>query len=83
MIAIFLRNDLDLINTVSDKISIPIIACGGAGDWNDFYKLLSQTNVAAAAAANIFHFKDQSVYLAKKYLYDKGINVRKPTLMDI
>jgi len=75
--------DLDLINTVSEKISIPIIACGGAGDWNDFYKLLSQTNVAAAAAANIFHFKDQSVYLAKKYLYDKGVNVRKPTLMDI
>lgn len=75
--------DIDLINLISKNIDIPIIACGGAGEWNDFYELLSNTNISAAAAANIFHFKDQSVYLAKKYLYDKGVLVRKPTLMDI
>ena len=62
------KYNLDLINTVSEKISIPIIACGGAGDWNDFYKLLSKTNVAGAAAANIFHFKVRSPMLYRKMM---------------
>ena len=75
--------DIDLIKMASDIINIPIIACGGAGEWSDFYEALSRTNVAAVAAANIFHFKDQSVYLAKKCLYDNGINVREPSLIHL
>ena len=39
--------------------------------------------IDAVAAANIFHYRDQSVYLAKKYLYDEGYNVRKPDLLDL
>ena len=75
--------DIDTIRSVSENKNIPLIACGGASEWNDFYEVFSKTNIEAVAAANIFHYKDQSVYLAKKHLYDKGINVRKPTLMSI
>ena len=39
--------------------------------------------IDAVAAANIFHYRDQSVYLAKKYLYDEGYDVRKPDLLDL
>ena len=75
--------DIDLISNVSDKLKIPVIACGGAGDWNDFSRVLTQTNAKAVAAANIFHYRDQSVYLAKKHLFDKNVYVRKPFLIDI
>lgn len=75
--------DLKLIDKIAKKVSIPVIACGGVGDWNHFSEALKTTNVDAVAAANIFHYKDQSVYLAKKFLHDDGLNVRKPVLMNL
>ena len=53
------------------------------GAQNIIEAALEKTKVDAVAAANIFHYKDQSVYLAKKYLYDKKIQVRKPDLLSI
>ena len=41
---------------------------------------LEETEVDAVAAANFFQYTDQSVFLARKYLYDQKINVRKPKL---
>ncbi len=75
--------DIDFISKVSEKLDIPLIACGGAGDWDDFLQVLSKTKAQAVAAANIFHFRDQSVYLAKKFLYDSNIYVREPNLINI
>ena len=75
--------DLDLINTVSDSVSIPLIACGGVGEWEHFVQGLAVTSVDAVAAANIFHYRDQSVYLAKKHLVAKSINVRAPDLLKL
>lgn len=75
--------DLELLNTVSLAVRIPVIACGGVGEWAHFAEGLQQTNVDAVAAANIFHYSDQSVYLAKKYLSERGLNVRSPDLLDI
>jgi cyclase len=43
---------------------------------------LQQTRVDAVAAANIFHYSDQSVYLARKHLYGAGLNVRSPELLE-
>jgi cyclase len=73
--------DLELIQQVTEKISIPVIACGGVGEWSHFADALEKTNVDAVAAANIFHYRDQSVYLAKKDLYERGLNVRRPNLL--
>ena len=75
--------DLYMINEVAKKVKIPVISCGGVGEWSHFYDALSSTNADAVAAANIFHYRDQSVYLAKKYLYEKKMSVRKPDLLTI
>jgi cyclase len=73
--------EIELYKEVTKQIKIPIIALGGCGDWFDFADLLDETDVDAVAAANIFHYSDQSVYLARKYLFEKGYNVRPPILL--
>jgi imidazole glycerol-phosphate synthase subunit HisF len=73
--------DIPLLKNVSDAVNIPVIACGGVGEWAHFGEAFEMTNVDAVAAANIFHYMDQSVFLAKQYLYDKGFNVRPPDLI--
>lgn len=69
--------DLDLITQMSEAVSIPVVALGGAGEWAHFEEVL-RTDVSAVAAANIFHHSENSVYNCKKYLYDRSFNVRKP-----
>lgn len=73
--------EIELLNEVATSVSIPVIAMGGVGDWSHFAEALSQTAVDAVAAANIFQYSDQSVFLARKYLFDIGFNVRKPSLL--
>ena len=73
--------DTALLAKVAVAVKIPVIALGGVGDWPHFAEAFDKTRVDAVAAANIFNYMDQSVYLAKKYLYEKGYNVRPPDLM--
>lgn len=73
--------DIELVNLVARAVKIPVIACGGVGEWSHLVDGLKQTSADAVAAANIFHYFDQSVYLAKKYMYDHGCNVRPPDLI--
>lgn len=73
--------EIPLLQAVSEAVSIPVIGCGGAGDWSHFAEALEKTKVDAVAAANIFQHIDQSVYLAKKYLYEHKFPVRSPELM--
>jgi cyclase len=75
--------DIELLNRVTKAIKIPVIACGGVGEWAHFAEALEQTDVDAVAAANIFHYSDQSVFLAKKFLSDRGLNVRRPDLLEV
>ncbi len=75
--------DIEMLDSVSSAVSIPVIACGGVGEWHHFGEALDKTNVDAVAAANIFQYMDQSVYLAKKYLHDNGYPVRPPDLLDV
>ena len=75
--------DIKLLKIVQKKSKIPVIACGGVGNWSHFYEGFKKTNVDAVAAANMFHYVDQSVYLSKKFLYEKKINIRKPDLLII
>ncbi len=73
--------DIDLLGRVSRAVSIPVIACGGVGEWGHFAEGLGVAGVDAVAASNIFHYVDQSVFLAKQYLYDHQFNVRAPDLL--
>ena len=75
--------DLDLLNKVTEAVRIPVIACGGVGTWGHFAEALKETNVDAVAASNIFHYSDQSVYLARQYLFEQGLNVRPPELLEV
>jgi len=72
--------DLDTLGRVAEEINIPVIGCGGAGNWSHMADLLTETKVDAAAAANLFHFQDQSIYLARMELIQLGIRVRPPSL---
>jgi imidazole glycerol-phosphate synthase subunit HisF len=67
--------DLATIETVSQAVSIPVIACGGAGHQRHFLEVLQKTSASAVAAGNIFHFKENAYPLAKTFL--------KQTLADI
>ncbi|MDP2669391.1 MAG: imidazole glycerol phosphate synthase cyclase subunit [bacterium] len=73
--------DIDLLSVVSGNVNIPVIALGGVGEWSHFAEAFDKTKVDAVAAANIFNYTDQSVYLAKTYLYNNGYNVRQPDLL--
>jgi cyclase len=74
--------DLSLLDLVCGAVTIPVIACGGVGEWSHLAEALKQTKVDGVALANVLHFVDQSVYLAKKYLYDHGCDVRSPHLLE-
>ena len=68
--------DIELLKLVSNSVSIPVIASGGAGSYEDMYKAISEANVSAVAAASIYHFTEQTPMEAKMYLADKGVPVR-------
>lgn len=68
--------DLNLINLITKAVDIPVIAAGGAGNYEDMYLALTIGRANAVAASSIFHFTQQTPLEAKKYLKNKGINVR-------
>lgn len=67
--------DLDLISRVSSVTSIPVIACGGVGRYEDYAEAI-RAGASAAAAANIWHFKELSDRNGKRALAKAGVNVR-------
>ena len=68
--------DQYLIKLITQNVTIPVIANGGAGKLEDFYEAITLGNVSAVAAASIFHFTDQSPIKVRTYLKYKQINVR-------
>lgn len=61
---------------LSDKLSIPIIASGGAGSADDIVKVLTEGKADAALAASIFHYGEVSISDLKKKLQEQNIKVR-------
>ena len=70
--------DLELTRAVSDSVSIPIIASGGAGSLEHLYEVLAEGRADAVLAASIFHYKQYTILDAKTFLHSKGIRVRFP-----
>jgi imidazole glycerol phosphate synthase subunit HisF len=71
--------DIDLIRSVTGRVSIPVIACGGVGTFEHLAAGIRDGGAASAAAANIFGFKEISYLLAKDALREAGISVRTIT----
>ena len=68
--------DIDLTRAISEAVSIPVIASGGAGTLEHLYEALSEGKADAVLAASIFHYREYTVRQAKEYLRSKGIPVR-------
>ncbi len=68
--------DLELTRTISESVSIPVIASGGAGKMEHFYDALTEGKADAVLAASLFHYKEMEIMDLKKYLRDKGISIR-------
>ncbi len=67
--------DLELMHTLSEQLSIPVIASGGAGKMEDFLEAF-EAGADAALAASVFHFGEIAIPDLKKYLAAHGIPVR-------
>lgn len=68
--------DLELTKAVSEAVSIPVIASGGAGNLEHLAEGILEGKADAVLAASIFHYKETSVAEAKAYLKSKGVNVQ-------
>ncbi|GAB4133656.1 MAG: imidazole glycerol phosphate synthase subunit HisF [Bacteroidia bacterium] len=67
---------LDITAAVSELVSVPVIASGGAGNMEHFLHAFQEGKADAALAASIFHFNEIPIPELKKYLHHQGIPVR-------
>jgi cyclase len=70
--------DIELTRTISEAVTIPVVASGGVGTLEHLREGLTEGKADAALAASIFHYREYSVQDAKKYLKEKGVPVRLP-----
>ena len=68
--------DLDMIRAISNAVSVPVIASGGAGNLEHLYEALELGRADAVLAASIFHYGVHRISEAKDYLASRGIPVR-------
>ena len=68
--------DLELTRAVSDAVSVPVIASGGAGEASHFADAVTKGGAAAALAASLFHFRQLSIREVKEHMAAEGIPVR-------
>ena len=69
--------DLEISNEVATNLNIPLITCGGAGNFQHIVDLFNKTKVSAAACSSIFHFGDNCPMQARTYLSNHNIETRK------
>jgi cyclase len=68
--------DMDLVRSVSEAVSIPVIASGGAGKLEHMADVLQNAGADAVLAASIFHFGEYTVGDVKRFLAQRGVPVR-------
>ncbi len=68
--------DIELTRAVSESVGIPVIASGGAGTLEQIYEVLDKGKADAALVASIVHFGKFSIREIKKFLKEKGVEVR-------
>jgi len=68
--------DIELTRAVSEAVSVPVIASGGAGTLEDLYQALALGKADAVLAASIFHYQTYSIRETKEYLAKRQIPIR-------
>ncbi len=71
--------DLELLRSISDGVSVPVVASGGAGSLEHLYQAVAEGHADAVLAASIFHFGEYSISQAKEYLAQHNVPVRRGT----
>jgi len=69
--------DIPLTKAVTEAVSIPVIASGGAGKLEHFYEALTEGGADAALAASVFHFGQLTITQVRNYLRERGVVVRE------
>jgi imidazole glycerol-phosphate synthase subunit HisF len=69
--------DLELVGRVAEAVPVPVIASGGAGNYQHMIDVVKQSGAAAVACASIFHFTEQTPAGAKAAMHAAGIPVRR------
>ena len=69
--------DIALTRVISEAVSIPVIASGGAGTLEHFHEALTEGGADAALAASLFHYKELEISQVKDYLAARGVSVRR------
>ncbi|SHJ51693.1 imidazole glycerol phosphate synthase subunit hisF [Geosporobacter subterraneus DSM 17957] len=69
--------EIELTKSISEVVSIPVVASGGAGKREDFYKVLTEGKADAALAASVFHYGEIKIYDLKDYLYSSRVPIRR------
>jgi imidazole glycerol-phosphate synthase subunit HisF len=68
--------DLDVAEQVAAAVPVPVVVCGGAGNFMHLAEALANTSVSAAACASLFHFGDNNPIRARFYLRNLGLPMR-------
>lgn len=68
--------DLELTRSISKSVSVPVIASGGVGKLEHFLEAFTLGKADAALAASVFHYNKYPIPIVKKFLIDKGVEVR-------
>jgi cyclase len=68
--------DIEMTRAVSEAVSIPVVASGGAGHPEHLYRVLTEGKADAALAASIFHYNEYDIPTTKAYLAERGVPVR-------
>lgn len=68
--------DLPMLDALAARVSVPIIASGGAGKMEDFAELFTHPGIDAGLAASIFHTGEVDIRSLKQYLRGKGVEMR-------
>ncbi|RUM57933.1 MAG: imidazole glycerol phosphate synthase subunit HisF [Persephonella sp.] len=69
--------DIELTRAISEAVSIPVIASGGAGKKEHFLEAFVEGKADAALAASLFHFKELTISDVKRYLKENGVVIRE------
>jgi cyclase len=69
--------DLELMESISNSLSIPVIACGGGGNLNHISETFLNTDISAIAIASILHYDHFKIHEIKNHLKKVGINTRQ------
>jgi len=67
--------DIEFTRAVSDAVKVPVVASGGAGGLEDFYKAVKDGGASILLAASVFHYRLLSIRQVKEYLQAKGMTV--------